>query len=100
MSEERRDELSLDEGPVVLTWPRELGRESFHDFAYWLIRLYSRAKHLAAVDNVSFEFERCSKCVRERCEDEARGRAIREGKEAKDAQYRREMAAASLERGD
>lgn len=44
-----REQCTLDEGPVVLTWPPELSKESVAEFEYWLAGIARRARRKAGL---------------------------------------------------
>lgn len=46
---EALDRASLDEGPVVLSWPDTLSKESVEEFEYWVNGLIKRAKRKAGM---------------------------------------------------
>ena len=49
-----REETSLDEGQVVLTWPSDLSMNSVEDFEYWVTGLINKAKRRAeAFDSIA-----------------------------------------------
>ena len=43
------ERLTLDAGPVVLTWPAELDQDSVKDFEYWVRGIIRRARRKAGL---------------------------------------------------
>ncbi len=44
-----KERITLDEGPVIIQWPSELGKNSVEDLDYWLTGLMTRAKRKAGI---------------------------------------------------
>lgn len=58
MSEpDHNEKMNLDEGPVVLTWPKKLSAESVAELEYWLEGLVRRARRKAGIDPIKQEGE-------------------------------------------
>src|SRR5689334_4313225 len=47
--ETERDQTNVEEGEIVITWPKALSEESFADFEYWVHGLIRRARRKAGL---------------------------------------------------